>query len=66
MPYTVWYPESGQHDGTHSTLVCASQGLTQREADALLPFDLDTARPDQPEYLAGFSTELPRFPVDEA
>jgi uncharacterized protein (DUF983 family) len=66
VPYTVWYPESGQHDGTYATLVCASRGLTQREADALLPFDVDAARPDRSDYLAGFSTELPRFPVAEA
>lgn len=66
VPYTVWYPESGRHDGVHTTLVCASQGLTQQEADAVRPFDLKAARRDQADYLAGFSTELPRIPVDES
>ncbi len=65
VPYTVWFPENGEHDGRHMTLVTASTGLTQGEADALLPFPQEGARPDSPDYLAGFTSEEPHFGMDD-
>jgi hypothetical protein len=66
VPFTVWYPESGEHDDRHQALITASTGLTQAEADALLPFPQEGARPDSPDYLAGFTSEEPHFTLDEA
>jgi hypothetical protein len=65
VPYTVWYPQNGEHDGRHMTLVTASTGLTQAEADALLPFPQEEAKPDSPDYLAGFTSEEPHFTIDD-
>jgi hypothetical protein len=65
VPYTVWFPENGEHDGRHMTLVTASTGLTQAEADALLPFPQEEAKPDSPNYLAGFTSEEPHFTMEE-
>lgn len=66
VPFTVWYPESGEHDDRHQALVTASTGLTQAEADALLPFPQEGARPESPNYLAGFTSEEPHFTRDQA
>ncbi len=40
--------------------------MTQREADAVSPFDLDATRPDSSGYLAGFVSELPAVTAEEA
>jgi DNA-directed RNA polymerase subunit RPC12/RpoP len=58
-PYTTWHPRSGHHDGRHRTYVCASTGLTQSEADQLMPFPEEAMLTYSNDLLVGFSSEEP-------
>jgi DNA-directed RNA polymerase subunit RPC12/RpoP len=57
--YKTWHPRTGQHSGHHRTFVCASQGLTQEEADKLMPFPEEGMRTYSTDLLAGYSSEEP-------
>jgi DNA-directed RNA polymerase subunit RPC12/RpoP len=63
-PYTTWHPRSGHHDGKHRTYVCASTGLTQAEADQLMPFPEEAMMTYSEDLLVGFGSEEPG--TDEA
>jgi predicted RNA-binding Zn-ribbon protein involved in translation (DUF1610 family) len=62
-PFKVWHPRSGTHDGRHRTWVTGSSGLTQSEADQLMPFPEQALMTYSPDLLAGFAAEEPG--VDE-
>lgn len=66
VSYTVWIPQNGCHRAQQHTLISASTGLTQAEADALLPFALSDAERDAPAYFAGFAAEQPQTAGDTA
>lgn len=57
--YQVWHPRSGEHDGRHRTWVTGSAGLTQDEADQLMPFPEEALMTYSPDLLAGFAAEEP-------
>jgi DNA-directed RNA polymerase subunit RPC12/RpoP len=57
--YKTWHPRTGQHSGHHRTFVCASQWLTQEEADKLMPFPEEGMRTYSTDLLAGYSSEEP-------
>jgi DNA-directed RNA polymerase subunit RPC12/RpoP len=61
--YKTWHPRSGTHQGQHRTYVCASTGLTQAEADKLMPFPETGMLTYSDDVLVGFSSEEPG--VDE-
>lgn len=65
-PYTTWHPRSGQHDGKHRTYVCASTGLTQAEADQLMPFPEEAMMTYSADLLVGFGSEEPGTDEDGA
>lgn len=58
-PYTTWHPRRGHHDGKHRTYVCASTGLTQDEADKLMPFPEEAMMTYTSDLLVGFGSEEP-------
>ncbi len=57
--YQTWHPRKGEHSGHHRTFVCASQGLTQAEADTLMPFPEEGMRTYSTDLLVGYSSEEP-------
>lgn len=57
--YQVWHPRSGTHDGQHRAWICGSTGLTQEEADRLMPFPEEGMLSYSPDALAGYSAEEP-------
>jgi DNA-directed RNA polymerase subunit RPC12/RpoP len=57
--YKTWHPRSGSHKGHHRTYVCASTGLSQSEADDLMPFPETAMMTYSPDLLVGFSSEDP-------
>lgn len=61
--YQTWHPRNGSHTGHHRAWICASQGLTQAEADQLMPFPEQAMRTFSIDLLAGFASEEPG--VDE-
>lgn len=61
--YKTWHPRNGSHSGHHRTFVCASHGLTQAEADRLMPFPEEGMRTYTTDLLVGYSSEEPG--VDE-
>ncbi len=66
VPYTLWFPTSGQHAGEHGALVLASYGVTPAESDALGPYPLEHVRPDVADYHSGFITEEPACNAEKA
>ena len=62
--YKTWHPRSGTHTGHHRTFVTASQGLTQNEADKLMPFPEEGMMTYSTDLLVGFAAEEPG--VDES
>jgi hypothetical protein len=55
---TEWFPLSGEHHHYYSGyLVSASKGLSQREADLIMPYQLPAARRYEPYFLAGWISE---------
>lgn len=62
--YQTWHPRSGSHQGHHRAWVTGSQGLTQVEADKLMPFPEEGMMTYADDLLAGFSAEEPG--IDEA
>lgn len=61
--YQTWHPRSGTNQGQHRTFVCGSTGLTQDEADALMPFPETGMMTYSPDLLVGYAAEEPG--VDE-
>jgi hypothetical protein len=57
--YQTWHPRSGSHSGHHRTFICASQGLTQSEADQLMPFPEEAMLTFSTDLLAGYASEEP-------
>jgi DNA-directed RNA polymerase subunit RPC12/RpoP len=62
--YKTWHPRSGSHQGHHRTFVPGSQGLTQSEADQLMPFPEEGMMTYSDDLLVGFAAEEPG--IDEA
>lgn len=62
--YQTWHPRSGSHAGHHRTFVPASQGLTQGQADQLMPFPEEAMMTYSSDLLVGFAAEEPG--IDEA
>ena len=62
-PYTTWFPMNGQHTGQHGALVLASYGFTP---DAFLPYPIERACLDIPEFHVGFTTEEPVCSAEKA
>ena len=62
--YQTWHPRSGSHAGHHRTFVPASQGLTQAQADQLMPFPEESMMTYSTDLLVGFNAEEPG--IDEA
>jgi hypothetical protein len=62
--YQTWHPRSGTHQGKHRTFVTASTGLSQGEADKLMPFPEEAMMTYSDDLLVGFASEAPG--VDEA
>jgi hypothetical protein len=62
--YQTWHPRSGTHEGKHRTFVTASTGLTQAEADQLMPFPEEAMMTYSDDLLVGFASEAPG--IDEA
>jgi DNA-directed RNA polymerase subunit RPC12/RpoP len=61
--YQTWHPRSGTRQGQHRTYVCASTGLSQAEADMLMPFPETGMLTYSEDVLVGFASEEPG--VDE-
>lgn len=57
--YQIWHPRRGTHEGRHRTWVTGSTGLTQSEADQLMPFPEQAMMTYSPDLLAGFAAEEP-------
>lgn len=64
--YQTWHPRSGTHTGQHRTFVCASTGLTQSDADQLMPFPESGMLTYSDDLLVGFSSEEPGIDEDGA
>lgn len=62
--YQTWHPRTGSHSGHHRTFVPASQGLTQSQADDLMPFPEEAMMTYSTDLLVGFAAEEPG--IDEA
>jgi hypothetical protein len=62
--YQTWHPRSGEHSGSFRTWVPASTGLTQAEADQLMPFPEEAMMTYSTDLLVGFSSEEPG--IDES
>jgi hypothetical protein len=65
-PYTVWHPRWGQHEQGYTDRVSASTGLTQEEADRLMPWDEAAGQPYSDQLLAGGKAETPGLTREEA
>jgi hypothetical protein len=57
--YKTWHPRHGTHSAQHRSYVCASTGLTQQEADKLMPFPETGMMTFSDDLLVGFSSEEP-------
>lgn len=64
--YQTWHPRSGTRSGQHRTYICASTGLTQAEADKLMPFPEEGMLTYSEDMLVGFSSEEPGVDEDGA
>jgi predicted RNA-binding Zn-ribbon protein involved in translation (DUF1610 family) len=64
--YKTWHPRTGTRSGQHRTFICASTGLTQDEADKLMPFPETGMLTYSDDMLAGFSSEAPGVDEDGA
>ena len=64
--YQTWHPRSGEHSGSFRTWVPASTGLTQAEADRLMPFPEESMMTYSTDLLVGFSAEEPGIDEDGA
>ena len=64
---TAWYPCAGEvsrhFDGV---LVAASKAVHQDKLDALEPWDLDSMRPYEPAFLAGFKAQRYQLELPES
>lgn len=58
-PYTVWHNRQGDHRENYTDHIAASGGLTQDEADRLLPWDETAAAAYSEDYLVGWKAEPP-------
>jgi hypothetical protein len=64
---TEWFPLSGEHHHYYGGyLVSASKGLSQREADLIMPYQLPAARRYDPYFLAGWISEEYSIDKDQA
>lgn len=64
---TEYFPLSGKHHHYYSGyLVSASKGLSQREADLVMPYQLPAARRYEPYFLAGWISEEYSIDKDQA
>ncbi len=64
---TEWFPLSGEHHHYYSGyLVSGSKGLSQREADLIMPYQLPAARRYEPYFLAGWISEEYSIDKDQA
>lgn len=64
---TEYFPLSGEHHHYYSGyLVSASKGLSQREADLVMPYQLPAARRYEPYFLAGWISEEYSIDKDQA
>ena len=57
-PYTVWYPQNGEHAGNYWDFICATDALNQGETDKL-GFDGKDFKPLRNEYLHGWQSAQP-------
>ena len=57
---------SGHNNQSYTDYITASKGLEQREADWILPFDDNEAKPYNPDMLRGFQAERPSKTEDNA
>jgi hypothetical protein len=64
--YQTWHPRSGEHDASYRTWIPASTGLTQPEADQLMPFPESSMMTYSTDLLVGFSAEQPGIDEDGA
>ncbi len=64
--YLTWHPRTGSHQGNHRAYITASTGLSQSEADQLMPFPEEGMRTFSPDLLSGFSAEQPGVDEDGA
>lgn len=64
--YKTWHPRSGEHSGSFRAWVPASTGLTQAEADRLMPFPEEGMMTYSTDLLVGFSAEEPGIDEDGA
>lgn len=64
--YQTWHPRDGEHRGSFRTWIPASQGLTQGEADQLMPFPEESMMTYSTDLLVGFSAEEPGIDEDGA
>ncbi len=64
--YKTWHPRSGHHEGHHRAWVPASTGLSQAEAEALMPFPEQALMTYSTDLLVGFSAEEPGIDEDGA
>jgi hypothetical protein len=64
--YQTWHPRSGEHSASYRTWIPASTGLTQLEADQLMPFPETSMMTYTTDLLVGFSAEEPGIDEDGA
>ncbi|CAN5623938.1 TFIIB-type zinc ribbon-containing protein [soil metagenome] len=64
--YKTWHPRSGEHCGSFRAWIPASTGLTQAEADRLMPFPEEGMMTYSTDLLVGFSAEEPGIDEDGA
>ena len=64
--YKTWHPRSGSHSARYRSWVPASTGLTQAEADQLMPFPEESMMTYSTDLLVGFSAEEPGIDEDGA
>ena len=63
---TEWFSLSGPRLAEYCDhLVCASQGLSEAETNAIEPFDLGRSLVFKPELLAGNLAEVPTISLDQ-
>lgn len=65
-PYQVWFDRSGTHQERYQEYVCASQGISQEEANKLQPYSFEALQEFRPEFLAGFKAEDPARDKDQS
>ena len=64
---TEWFPFSGTYHGYHNRyLVSGSKGLSQKLADAIMPYELGALHRFQHSFLAGWMAEEPSVEQDAA